>query len=78
MPINVLPHSPPPPYGTRLGLVGDLINKFYHVLFVNDIHCFNAQIPYQAQPSPVRGGGGGVGQKIDRCISYSAFVYINL
>ena len=36
------PHSPP--YGTRSGLVGDLINESYHVLFVNNIHCFNAQV----------------------------------
>ena len=34
----------PPPYRTRLGLVGDLINESYHVLFINNIHCFNAQI----------------------------------
>ena len=56
----------PPCTGLGWGLVGDLINEFYHVLFVNDTHCFNAQIPYQAWPSPIRGGGG---QNIDRCIS---------
>ena len=65
VPINVLPHSPL--YRTMSGLVGDLINESYHVLFVNDIHCFNTQIPYQARPSPI--WGGGVGQNIDRCIN---------
>ena len=44
-----------PLYGTRTGLVGDLINKLYYVLFIIDVHRFNAQIPYQAHPSPGSG-----------------------
>ena len=36
---------PHPLYKTRLDLVGDVINEPYHVLFINNIHCFNTTKP---------------------------------
>ena len=53
---------PTPPYGTRLGSVGDLINESYHVLFVNDIHC----LMFKSSTKLNLVLYGGVGCNIDR------------